>query len=228
MLRWIWSLSLPVPVYLHIWQMWILFLCPTCGFLYDPSLAESVSIGGGHQEDVTACWPTSWTHAVRLLTLLLSLECMFCPPFPQCELFQGHSLETVRCCWDHVDGICDWTKLRPLHKLSTCGEWAQVSTCLVVSKTSLLYRFPYLLNWHLLIWSGPPLRSLHSLHVRGPVCEQTGNLRFRSNIWVVFRHRFLVKLKSTLTILVGQKARPYYCMNFPQSFLNFLPLAIFS
>lgn len=167
-------------------------------------------------EDVTACWPTSWTHAVRLLTPLLCLECMFCPPFPQCELYQGHSLETVRCCWDYLDGICDWTHIN----FQDPGGWTQRSTCLVVSKTSLIYRFPYLLNCYLL--SGVAhlfLRSLHTLHVRGPVCEQTENLRFKSNIPVVFRHRFLVKLKSTLAILVGQKARPSLLMNFPQGFV---------
>lgn len=30
--------------------------------------------------------------------------------------FQGHGLEKVSCCWDHLDWICDWTWGRPQHK----------------------------------------------------------------------------------------------------------------
>lgn len=40
-----------------------------------------------------------------------SLKCTFCPPFPQGELFQGHSLERAVRCWDHQDGIHNWTYL---------------------------------------------------------------------------------------------------------------------
>ena len=51
---------------------------------------EGWSVGGSNQEDViTELDPGNW----RLLTLYLSLECTFCPPFPQWEVFQGHSLE---------------------------------------------------------------------------------------------------------------------------------------
>ena len=31
--------------------------------------------------------------------------------------FQGHSLERVECCWDHLDGIRDWTPLISVYKL---------------------------------------------------------------------------------------------------------------
>ena len=36
------------------------------------------------------------------------------------SLFQGHSLERARCCWDNVNCTCDWTQLQPLYKLLWC------------------------------------------------------------------------------------------------------------
>ena len=42
--------------------------------------------------------------------------------------FQGLSLEGM-CFWDHVVGIWDWTKLRPLYKLLRFG-WTAVKICL--------------------------------------------------------------------------------------------------
>lgn len=41
--------------------------------------------------------------------------------FPLPELPEGHSLEIMIWCWDHLDCTCDWTQLRPLHKL--LGSW---------------------------------------------------------------------------------------------------------
>lgn len=71
---------------------------------------EGWSVGGGNQEDVTTeLDPGNW----KLLILSLSLECTFCPPFPQWEVFQGQSWESM-CCWDHLDRIRDWTPLRGL------------------------------------------------------------------------------------------------------------------
>lgn len=49
----------------------------------------------------------------------------FCPPFLQWELFQRRSPEGARCSWDRLDDTCDWTSLRPLHKLLRFW-WASV------------------------------------------------------------------------------------------------------
>lgn len=46
----------------------------------------------------------------------LSLECVFCLPSPCCKLLQGHRLEIVSCCSDHLDWTGDWAPLRPLSK----------------------------------------------------------------------------------------------------------------
>lgn len=67
-----------------------------CGFSkhsLDPLTLESpvvvvMDIGGGHPEDVNASWPASWTQATRgSVSPSLTLECAFCPDFPQRELF---------------------------------------------------------------------------------------------------------------------------------------------
>ena len=74
--------------------------------------------GGSNWEDMTTHWPASWTPAVRGSSHPLpSLQYTFCPPFPQWELFQGQSLERVKCCWDHLDGICDWIYKAPTYTL---------------------------------------------------------------------------------------------------------------
>ena len=78
----------------------------------------SMTVEGGNHEDMTAGWPSNWTRAIRGSSPTpLSLECEFCPLFPQWELFQGHNFERARCCWDHLDWRHDWTLLRPLYKL---------------------------------------------------------------------------------------------------------------
>lgn len=48
---------------------------------------SDIVFGGGRQENVAAGWPPSWTGNWGLLTCGLSLECTFCPPFPQWEPF---------------------------------------------------------------------------------------------------------------------------------------------
>ena len=45
----------------------------------------------------------------RLLTPSLDLRMCIPPAFPVPGTAQGHSLETVRCSWDHLGGVCDWT-----------------------------------------------------------------------------------------------------------------------
>ena len=87
-------------------------------FLIWFSVLLEVTAGGGHREDVTTGWPLRWTQATEGSSPPpSSLECMFFQPFPQWLLFQGHSLERIKCCWDCLDDICGWTPLRPLYKL---------------------------------------------------------------------------------------------------------------
>lgn len=65
-------------------------------------LQEQVAVGGGHRKDITTGWPGSWTWASRgSLSVLLSLECTFCPLFPQWVPFsrtqpwKGKCVETI-------------------------------------------------------------------------------------------------------------------------------------
>ena len=60
--------------------------------------------------------------------------------------FQGRSHERATCCWDHLDSTHDWTKVRPLHKLSRSWQGLWSSTYLVAPKVSLLCKFSCLLN----------------------------------------------------------------------------------
>lgn len=40
------------------------------------------------------------------------------PTVPTVWAFSRAQPWDSRCCWDHLDGICDWNHLRPPHKLS--------------------------------------------------------------------------------------------------------------
>lgn len=147
-----------------------------------PSSASSRLVGGGNGENVTSDWPMSWTWAVRgsAPPLLPSPEHTFCPPFLQREQFQGHSLERVSCCWDHLDSVRDWTQLRPLYNLLrfwrvgaeiylSCGHsrWASYVS-------SLAYYM-----CHLPIWSRLPLPSVSPC----PACMGTGFRFHAGNSW---------------------------------------------
>lgn len=84
------------------------------------------TVGGGRREDMTAGDQASWTQDMRGSSpSLLPLKCTFCSPFPELGPFQGCSLERIVCCWDHLDGINDWTQWRPLYKLLrfSRGRW---------------------------------------------------------------------------------------------------------
>ena len=122
----------------------------------------------------TACWPTSWAMGASPPSPL-SLECflhpflslMFSPsplslefsPHPSHSEshFQGHSLERIMC-WDHLDGIHEWTQLRPLYKLLV--TWCGDLLILWPPKTYFVSKFLSYYNVHLLIWSGLPLCSV--------------------------------------------------------------------
>ena len=97
---------------------------------------------------MTSSWPENWTWAIRGSSLPpLCLEWTVHPPFPQWELFQGHSLERAVCCWAHLGGILDWTQLRPLYNFLRFAGWVCRCTRLAASPdTSLLSKFPCLLN----------------------------------------------------------------------------------
>ena len=45
--------------------------------------------------------------------------------------FQGGRLEIIRCCWDHLDWVCEWTQERPLYDLKFSDIKRQRSACLV-------------------------------------------------------------------------------------------------
>lgn len=62
--------------------------------------------------------PGNWR---LLFPLPSSLEYTFFPHYYWRSWFQGHSFERVRCCWDHLDRIHDWTPLGCLYK--TLGFW---------------------------------------------------------------------------------------------------------
>lgn len=67
------------------------------------------------------------------------LKCILYLLFPQWELCQGHGLQRVTCCWDHLHWICNQKQLKPLYNLlrflrssveiyySSCGHPRQVS-----------------------------------------------------------------------------------------------------
>ena len=70
------------------------------------SIMLHIFVEGGHPEDMTVAWLTSWTQAIRGLSpspLYLGM----CIPlaFPALEAAQEHSPEKVLCCWDHMDSI---------------------------------------------------------------------------------------------------------------------------
>ena len=90
-----------------------------------------------------------------------------CPPFPQPEAFQGWNLDRVRCYWDSLEWVCDWTQLSPLYELFRYW-WAQRSTPLAASKDKPC-KFPGLLNTIPTIWRGLSLKSVISLTVGTPV-----------------------------------------------------------
>lgn len=96
---------------------------------------------------MTTCWPISWPQAVRgYLPIPLSLECVFCPPFPQWESFSRTQP------WKNImmlrpSGPNTWLNLvKASINFEDFDRWVQRSTCLMVAKSSLEYKFPPLLN----------------------------------------------------------------------------------
>lgn len=66
------------------------------------------------------CLTAGWIWACGgSLRLPLPLQCSSLHLSPSESHFQKHSLERAICCCGHLDSICDWNQLRPLHKLLT-------------------------------------------------------------------------------------------------------------
>ena len=133
-------------------------------------------VGRGHREEVTADWHASWTRASGgSLSPTLFLECTFHPLFLSWEPLQGCNLERVRCGWEHLDGVGDWTSLRLLYKLLrfsqvgveiylSCGHPRQISYI-----SPLAYE-----TCHLPIWSALSLSLVSPfLPYMGPVSNFT-------------------------------------------------------
>ena len=59
--------------------------------------------------------------------------------------FKDAALREQCVIWDHLDGICDWTQLRPLYTLLNSGGQGWRAH-LVATKFSLVCKFPCLLN----------------------------------------------------------------------------------
>lgn len=112
-------------------------------------MTTCIHVGRRHQGDMPTSWRWNWMWAIWGPSPAPPiLECMFCPQFPQWELFQGCSLKRVRCRHNHMDGIGDWTQLRSLYELLRFW-WAGASVDIysfVVPRTSLVYEFSRLLK----------------------------------------------------------------------------------
>ena len=60
--------------------------------------------------------------------------------------FQGCRFEIIRCCWDHLDWVCEWTQEWPLYDLKFSDIKRQRSAWLIPSMTSHPCKSPCLLK----------------------------------------------------------------------------------
>lgn len=98
------------------------------------SLLEEV----GHWEDMATGSSASWTGAIRGSPMPpLCQEYTFYPLFPQPKLFWGCSLERVRHCWSHLDGIQKWILLSLLYTLWDFGRSGDLLIFCCPRQTSL-------------------------------------------------------------------------------------------
>ena len=106
---------------------------------------------------------------------------------PLSEVVQWHSLEIVMWYCDHLDGICDWTQLRPLYKFLRFGWQVQRFTHLVDTQDRLCKHVPLLINTAI-YWPGVAclfLRFLLALDVQHLVWELTiGEAGGRPKKWI--------------------------------------------
>lgn len=72
--------------------------------------------------DVTTDWPGGWTRALGGSSPLpLSFDVGSAVLSRSQRLLQGHSLEIMIWCWEHLHDACDWTQWRPLYQLLRFG-----------------------------------------------------------------------------------------------------------
>lgn len=68
-------------------------------------------VGGGHQEDVYVGWPVNQIWALELFKPFLVFRIYAWPIILTVKAVPRMcSFERGRCCWDHLDRICDWTQ----------------------------------------------------------------------------------------------------------------------
>ena len=106
---------------------------------------------------MTPRWALIWIQAIRGSSFsTLVFECMFCLPLLYEEPLQGCSLEKAMWCWDHPDGVHEWTQFKVFiytFKFLVCqGGW---KFHLVTTQDKSHFKFPCLLNLAstYLLWS---------------------------------------------------------------------------
>lgn len=99
-------------------------------------------VGGGYWCDVTPSWSSNLTWEIRGSSpppCLWNARSAYWSHWGRC--FQGCSLERVKCCWDHLDGIFDWIQIRPLYTQLRFWQVVGSPSSLVDAQDN-----PYLLN----------------------------------------------------------------------------------
>lgn len=137
----------------------------------------------GHGKDVILGCPGSWSREWQALHLPLDPWNVHSSHSQSCFVFfvfcfQGHSIESTTCCCDHLDGINDWTLLRPLYNFQGSGGQPQRSTHLVAIQDKLPIYNP-LLNKTATYQSGEVcffLQSLLALLIWRPIQMSPGKL----------------------------------------------------
>lgn len=92
----------------------------------------------------------------RLLTPSWSLECVTHLPRPRQSHFEDLSLQKAMCCWDYMEGVHNWTPLRPLCK--QLRFWWPVWETSLLSKSPCFLNPPPAMEWPACVfWSPVPL-----------------------------------------------------------------------
>lgn len=84
---------------------------------------------------------------------------------------QGRRLKRAMCCWDHLDGVQDWTVLRPLFRLLRFWRVGAIYSSQASYKSSLVYYTYHLPSWSCLFFFFFLCRL--SLLCTGPVSDFT-------------------------------------------------------
>lgn len=106
-----------------------------------------IHVRGGHWEDVITSYPGAGPGKPEALPSLLCPwnVCSIC--LPMLGTTQGHRLEIVMWCWDHLDCIHDWIQVRFLYEHLRFWQMKRRDLpILQPPKTTLGCKFPCLLN----------------------------------------------------------------------------------